>query len=470
MFKNLANVFKQTLSKDKIAEMIKTSPEALAEFEAAYSVIEDDAITNAKQASALNRTNRDFSEIPEETLRYAAAIKQRIVDELFAKTRIWGYNGRSIAGLIEFKNWEYQPVENHELTNLPEIVRPQLTGSAMHKQITNDVTSETLLWHYQNYKNETLSEKRRKMHYHQFRQGLDILDLDPITYEILSQNKNAMSHWLPELVDACKDQDFFQIPKTVIVKVPLPILQMTRLDYNELTPATMQIINEWAKMVFALDERKQYFIKTGTYSSKFDFRNACVNEPKEVNEIGEYLTFIQHQATVMAGPLTQPSIYGMSTTNEWVVREFIPDKENNPTIYHGLPLHTEYRIFVDCDTDEIIGYNPYWDAEVMLKRFGSGNDADSPHQMHDYITYKAHQEVIETRYAENIDRVLAGIREILPKLNLNGQWSIDVMQNGDEFWLIDMALAENSAYYDKIPAELRRPVEEDWRPVLPEAK
>ena len=50
----------------------------------------------------------------------------------------------------------------------------------------------------------------------------------------------------------------------------------------------------------------------------------------------------------MAGPLSFPCIYGVSTTNEWVVREFIPDKEGNPCIYHGLPLHTEYRVFVDC--------------------------------------------------------------------------------------------------------------------------
>lgn len=57
----------------------------------------------------------------------------------------------------------------------------------------------------------------------------------------------------------------------------------------------------------------------------------------------------------MASPLSQPSIYGVSTTNEWVVREFIPDKEGNPCIYKGLPLHTEYRVFVDCDTDEVLG-------------------------------------------------------------------------------------------------------------------
>ncbi|MBR0283080.1 MAG: RICIN domain-containing protein, partial [Oscillibacter sp.] len=30
------------------------------------------------------------------------------------------------------------------------------------------------------------------------------------------------------------------------------------------------------------------------------------------------------------------------------------DKENNPCIYKGMPLHTEYRVFVDFDTDEVL--------------------------------------------------------------------------------------------------------------------
>lgn len=42
------------------------------------------------------------------------------------------------------------------------------------------------------------------------------------------------------------------------------------------------------------------------------------------------------------------------------------------------------------------------------------------------------------------------------------------MQSGDTLWLIDMALAENSAFYDEtVPRELRAPSEENWLPVLP---
>ena len=37
------------------------------------------------------------------------------------------------------------------------------------------------------------------------------------------------------------------------------------------------------------------------------------------------------------------------------------------------------------------------------------------------------------------------------------------MQNGDDFWLIDMALATNSALVDKLPVKLTAP-EENWLP------
>lgn len=92
---------------------------------------------------------------------------------------------------------------------------------------------------------------------------------------------------------------------------------------------------------------EDYFIKTGTYSSKYEFRNAHIHNPKEINEMGEYFLFLNHLTCSMASPLNNRCFYGANTTNEWVVREYIKDKENNPTIYNGLPLHTEYRVFVD---------------------------------------------------------------------------------------------------------------------------
>ena len=103
----------------------------------------------------------------------------------------------------------------------------------------------------------------------------------------------------------------------------------------------------------------------------------------------------------------------------------------------------------------------------MKQRFGHEADANSPHQLHDYIIYKSHEETLMKRYHENKESVLSHIQGILPYLDLQGQWSIDIMQNGDDFWIIDMALAENSTFYNCVPEGLRRPSKEDWMPRLP---
>lgn len=55
-----------------------------------------------------------------------------------------------------------------------------------------------------------------------------------------------------------------------------------------------------------------------------------------------------------------------------MVRDFIPDTENNPTIYHGLPLHTEYRVFVDFNAtdpfEQVLGISPYWEPKTMKSK------------------------------------------------------------------------------------------------------
>ena len=413
---------------------------------------------NSRQAAAKNERLGDDS--PEEL----KALTERIVKELIWQTLTYTYDGKTgkIEKSLSNAPEKNAPVTNQDLLRIPASLRPQLSGELMKRDL--DITaSAALLFYYDKMQNGKTPKDRRDA-YNRFRQGLDILDLDALAYRIIGQNRNSIGHWFPELVRAYRDSGFFRIPATTIAKVPLTLLQLTRLDYHSLTPSTIQIVDNWAHAVFRLNDERDYFVKTGTYSSKFDFRNCLVHGEKEVRELGEYLLYIHHQALQMAGPLSFPCIYGVSTTNEWVVREFIPDKEGNPCIYHGLPLHTEYRVFVDCDSDAVIGVSPYWEPKTMLNRFGSCSDANSPHQMHDYVIFKSHEATLMRRYHENVDSVVEHIREFLPALDLQGQWSIDVMQNGDDFWIIDMAVAENSAFYDCVPESLRRPSAENWIP------
>ena len=455
--------------KDAIAELLKVQPERLDSFEEAYrnAALSDDAVSdnffevNSRQASA-NLHNKPIDEtFDESTLK---TIVDRAVAELTAETPIIAISdGKVIETSLPRLPAGITELTNDDLKAIPASVRPQVTGHLMKIDVAGP-SYPHVLEYYINAR-DARDEKLRRNMYGSFRQGLDILDLDPVLYAMLGQNPNAMSHWLPQITSAATKHGFFKIPETRIAKVPMPILQLSRIEYNELTPTTLKIVDDWAMKAFDLDVTKTYFIKTGTYSSKFDFRNAKVTGEKEVRELGEYLLFIQHQASSMAGPLSHPCIYGVSTTNEWVVREYIEDKENNPCIYKGMPLHTEYRVFVDFDTNEVLGISPYWEPETMKKRFSQGDDADSPHQRHDYIIYKMHEETLMNRYNEHKDEIINHIKELLPDVELTGQWSIDIMQNGDDFWLIDMATADTSALRECVPSNLLRPTPENWIPV-----
>ena len=474
MFSNILNnlnnrlIKKTNISYEDIANLLNTNPEALKEFENAYMNAEfnnglsDNLFKiNAKQVSKITHTNTDNKE--------ANDLIHRIVDELIAQTQVYCYDPNSKTSIInDYSNYiaETDFVSKEEIKSLPEDIQPQFTGHLMKVDIPDSGIALASLWY--KYKNET-NPKLKKHLYDHFRQGLDLLDIDNLTYAMIDTNPISMGNWLPYITQAVDNDGFFKIPATKIIKVPLSLLQLTRQDYLSFSRTTLDIVNEYCYNVFNLDDTKEYFIKTGTYSSKFDFRNAKISDSKEIHEIGEYLLFIHWQALQMAhfdlSGRNQPVIYGVSTTTEWVVREFIPDIENNLTIYHGLPLRTEYRVFVDFDTNKVIGIHPYWDPNVMEKKFSQNidNDIDAKH---DYITYLSNKDSLMNRYEANKDTVISHLDNILDNINLHGQWSIDIMQNGNDFYIIDMALAEYSAFYDCVPIELRNPITENWMPLI----
>lgn len=437
---------KKNLSKkqlDVIAELLKNNPEQIEVFQNIYEEYEKtDESKNLFQQNAAKTIEAQpkFLEVSKELDK----VIDSIVDELLSQSQVWDSEKE---GALKLPN----PVQHYQLSNAKELSKLgdiQLTGY-LCKVDVDASSSDTLLETYRKY-----LETGNMQFYHLFRQGLDILDLDYLAYEMLSYDPNSMSKWLPEISKVAKEKGFFKIPKTKILRVPMTLLQSTRVfEYQSLSPVTIEIINRYIHKVFELDDAKDYFIKTGTFSSKFDFRNAKVTAGQEVRELGSYLWYIQHQASQMASPLNNVCMYGVSSNNEWVVREFVDDVENNPTIYNGLPLHTEYRVFVDFDTNEIIGINPYWDADVMKENFLDVGSSAPSQKHHDYVIYTAHEHILAKRYEDNKEKVLSEVKKLLPDCKLQGQWSIDIMQNGNDFWLIDMARASESSLSHCVPQE-----------------
>ena len=145
---------KNTLTRDEIISLLKTSPETLDSFEKYYkteilsnSDTDTDNIfkINTKQASNLTAKSISNDSV-------VTNIIDRIVDELINQTTVFIYNGtKQSCQAIEKINNETKnitnPVTINEIHNLPTELRPQLTGSLMKADIP-DQSGPFLLYTY----------------------------------------------------------------------------------------------------------------------------------------------------------------------------------------------------------------------------------------------------------------------------------------------------------------------------------
>lgn len=72
--------------------------------------------------------------------------------------------------------------------------------------------------------------------------------------------------------------------------------------------------------------------------------------------------------------------------------------------------------------------------------------------------------MLRKRYNESVQTVLNELKKVIPHVEFSGQWSVDVMRNGDDYYIIDMALAEHSALNDCVPKNLLRAYPQQWLP------
>lgn len=259
---------------------------------------------------------------------------------------------------------------------------------------------------------------------------LSVSDLTTKLYGRFAKNPNSLYNWLSAVENALKNSNTeLKSPKTKVLRLPIELAQFIRLEYQETSQHDKELFNKFIFEQFELEDGKTYFIKTGTFSSKFQFANAKCNEPREM---GEYFQVINNFAMTV----------GAGHSVDLVVREYIEDAEGNPTIYNGMPLRTEFRVFVDCDTDQLIGIVPYWHP-IVMKRALQRELATSIQE--DYKTYLQHEDKLTQEYNMNLRRIQKEILKILPNLNLSGKYSIDVMKNGNDLYVIDLALMSESA-------------------------
>lgn len=259
-----------------------------------------------------------------------------------------------------------------------------------------------------------------------------VSDLTESLYSRFNENPNTMSNWFPQLFRAAKKQDFFLLPETKILTLPLELSQFMRHEYQSVNQISKDKFNALLIDYFKLDLSKEYFIKTGVFSSKFEFANARCDDPAV---IGDYFIVINNFAMNV----------GAGRSNDIVVREYIPDPENRPTIYNGMPLRTEFRAFVDFDENKVLGVVEYWHPVVMKNVLrAQGERIPKIHEY--YETYKSFEDTLHEDFNSHVGLVSKKLKPIVENMEgLSGQYSIDVMKSGDDYYIIDMALMSESA-------------------------
>ena len=268
--------------------------------------------------------------------------------------------------------------------------------------------------------------------------GFGFEDVSDDYYHRALYNPDTFANWFPRLLAAAKSQDFFKIPETKYLTLPQSIMQYLHHDWrNETNQKSRDALNKLLFKTFDLDANNEYFFKTGLFSGKFEFQNAHIDDPAA---IGDYLHVVSNQAQMV----------GAAASNDMVVREWIPDPENRPTIYDGMPLRTEFRAFIDTDLHRVIDVVPYWNNKKventlnMMQQTHIGN----PNMAHDAKAYAEAKPVLDREFDKFKAIVKSKLQVVVDNLNFSGCWSLDVMKSGDDFYLIDMATMATSALID----------------------
>lgn len=181
-----------------------------------------------------------------------------------------------------------------------------------------------------------------------------------------------------------------------------------------------------------------YNIKNGCFSNKFNFETCLVTK----NNLAQQLWKINYES----------HMFETGGHTELVVREYIPyNKAHNMTIYNGMPLRTEVRVFYNMDTKEIEYATDYWNYEYCKDNIYCLNDKMIFDIFHNQIGSDRNITTCHwIEYEDVLEKIKLNISSLKFNDKLRGIWSIDFMyvKETDKIYLIDMARGFRSAYWD----------------------
>lgn len=255
------------------------------------------------------------------------------------------------------------------------------------------------------------------------------------------------SNWYYNIKDFGKFAHAEIIANQVFTKQEVDIMEET----DNFSKVNWEKINEVLKPT--LDKMKPhrwYNIKNGCFSNKFEFDTCTATK----ENLAEQLWKINYTS----------SMFSTGGYTELVVREYIPeDLDHCLTIYNGMPLRTELRVFYNMDTDEIEYVVDYWDYDYCRNNLKTLNDK----LIFDIFHNRTNINVTDHKHMLNF--VEREVRNNINTLKFNkdffkGIWSIDFMYdvNTTKLYLIDMARGYRSAYWNfsKLKPETQKLIKE----------
>ena len=258
-------------------------------------------------------------------------------------------------------------------------------------------------------------------------------------FDYTREHENDFSFWYPKIKDCG-----ITTPLTFYTKLPSAekepeyarrLYQAFHMEHPKEDEEVVKAYLE-ERVIPKLKEMKltgHVFVKNGRFSNKFNANGTC--NLYGLHELYRAIILINYEAIC----------YGAEGADEIVVRKFIESSEEaTPCIYNGLPLRPEFRVFYDFDTREPIFTANYWDYDYVYPHL---------HYATDKIVFEHESQRIESAYNLYKAYVQQMVADAMRNVQgLNGRWSVDIMlDERDKFWLIDMAIAQRSADWEKRP-------------------
>lgn len=241
------------------------------------------------------------------------------------------------------------------------------------------------------------------------------------------------SNWYPHILDFGYFKHADIISNQIFTFEEVQKLQKTDIikdvNWNDIIEILKPTIDK-------MERYKLYSIKNGCFSNKFEFKTSISNK----YELAEQFWKINYQS----------ACFDTGGHTEIVVRDMIPNTIDNtyPTIYDGMPLREEVRVFYNMNKNQIEYSVDYWDYDYCAPNIRDKSDKIVFDWFHNKIEGRVESHL--TELLKLYDRIYKNIHTLKFDDTLKGIWSIDFLYNKatDEIYLIDMARGFRSAYWN----------------------